>query len=108
MSVPLQVVYWNTKRSASVENYIRERVDALEKHVGGLTRCRVVVAHPHSHHRYGAVFCVQVDLTGASGEVVVLPDPADDYTHEDVFVAIRDAFDDARHRLEEHVGMAVP
>jgi cold shock CspA family protein len=49
------------------------------------------------------LFRVRVDLKVPGGEIVVGRDPEAHHTHEDVYVAIRDAFDATRRLLEDHV-----
>jgi cold shock CspA family protein len=48
------------------------------------------------------VYHVRIDLTVPGDELVVSRDPGKDQAHEDVYVAIRDAFDAARRQLEDH------
>jgi hypothetical protein len=52
--------------------------------------------HAGGRHRQGTIYHVRVDLTAPGGEVVVNREPGEDHTHEDLHVAIRDAFDAAR------------
>jgi cold shock CspA family protein len=58
--------------------------------------CRVVIEQPGKHKRQGKEFVVHVDLKVPGGEVAVNRDH-----HEDVYVALRDAFDAARRKLED-------
>jgi hypothetical protein len=44
---------------------------------------------------------VRIDLTVPGAELVVSRDPELDHGHEDVYVAIRDAFDAARRQLAD-------
>jgi cold shock CspA family protein len=63
----------------------------------------VVIAQPHRHHRQGRLYSVRVDLVVPGGEIVVNREHPRDHAHEDVFVALRDAFRAAERRLEDHV-----
>ena len=54
-------------------------------------------------HRQGTIYHVRVDLTVPGGEVVVNREPGEDHAHEDLHVAIRDAFDAARRRLQDRM-----
>ena len=58
--------------------------------------CRVVIEQPGKHKRQGKEFVVHVDLKVPGGEIAVNRDH-----HEDVYVALRDAFDAARRKLED-------
>ena len=80
-----------------------DHIAQLERHSDRITGCHVVVAQPHRRHREGRLFSVRVDLVVPGGEIVVNRDHHLDHAHEDVFVALRDAFHAARRRLEDHV-----
>jgi cold shock CspA family protein len=64
--------------------------------------CRVVVEAQHQHHHKGNLYHVRVDITVPGHELVVSRDPKDHQAHQDVYVAIRDAFDAARRQLEDY------
>lgn len=85
-------------RSAALEH-----VAHLEKLHGRITGCKVVISQPHRHHRDGRLTRVRVEVIVPGGEVVVSRDQHLDHSHEDVRVALRDAFHAARRRLEDHV-----
>jgi cold shock CspA family protein len=80
-----------------------EHVAHLERFTDRITGCHVVVAQPHRHHRRGRLFSVRVELVVPGGEIVVNRDHHLDHAHEDVYVALRDSFDSAQRRLEDHV-----
>jgi cold shock CspA family protein len=61
-----------------------------------------VVERPHRQHHKGTLFHVRIDLRVPGRELVVNRDPTEHHAHEDVYVAIRDAFDAARRQLEDH------
>ena len=45
---------------------------------------------------------VRIDLTVPGEEIVIGREPGHDHAHEDVYVAIRDAFDAAKRQLQDH------
>ncbi len=102
MEIPVQVTFRNMDPSPAVEARIRERVDRLGRFGNRLLGFRVVVEAPHRHHHQGKLFHVRIDASIRGGEVVVSRDHGDNHAHEDVYVAIRDAFDALRRRLQEH------
>lgn len=65
--------------------------------------CRVVVRAPHRHQRKGRLYHVSVDLKVPGHEIAVTRDPPQHHAHQDIYVAIRDAFDAAIRRLEDGV-----
>jgi ribosomal subunit interface protein len=101
----LQIAFQDIPPSEAVETRIREKVAKLEQFHDRITSCRVVVAKPHRHGHKGTLYAVRIDLTIPGGaEIVVNRDPGLDHGHEDVYVAIRDAFDTARRQLQDHLG----
>jgi len=103
MDTPLQISFRNMDRSPAVELRIRERVEKLEKYCGHLTSCQVTVDVTERRHQKGQLFHVRVDIGVPGKHVVVNRHPKDNHALEDVYVAIRDAFDAARRQLEDHV-----
>lgn len=79
-----------------------DHIDELDRKYGRLTGCHVVIAQPHRHHRRGSLYSVRIDMAVPGGEIVVNRDHHLDHAHEDVYVALRDAFLAARRRLEDH------
>jgi cold shock CspA family protein len=65
--------------------------------------CRVVIECRHPRHDQGNLFRIRVDLKVPGRQIAVGRDPAAHHAHEDVYVAIRDAFDATRRLLEDHV-----
>lgn len=102
MDVPLQISFRNMDKSDAIEARVRERAEKLERYFGHITSCRVVVEAPDRHHRKGKLYHVRIDLGVPGREIVVSRHPKDNHAHEDVYVAVRDAFDAARRQLEDH------
>lgn len=96
MQHELRITWHGIDRSDAIETYIRQRAAALEKFYPNITSCRVAVELPHKHQHQGKLYNVRIDLRVPHGEVVVNRDE-----HEDVYVALRDAFDAARRQLED-------
>ena len=103
MQLPLQITFRQMDSSEAVAARIRERAGELERFFDRIISCRVVVECRHPRRRQGNLFRVRVDLKIPGREIAVGRDPAAHHSHEDVYVAIRDAFDAARRALEDHV-----
>jgi cold shock CspA family protein len=103
MQLPLQITFRGMEASDGIMARIRRRVEELDRFYGRITACRVVVESAHRHHRKGRICHIRVDLAVPGGEIVVKRDPPEHHAHEDMNVAIRDAFDAARRQLEDHV-----
>ena len=103
MQQPIQISFRNVDPSEAVEANVRSKIDWLETFYDRIQSCRVVIEVPHRHHHQGRIYQVRVDLTVPGGEFVVNRESGLTGAHEDVYVAIRDAFDATRRRLEEFV-----
>ncbi len=102
METPLEITFRNVPASPAIEADIREKAAKLEEFFGRITSARVVLETPHRQHRQGALYHVRIDLRVPGREIVVSRDPAKHHAHEDAYVAIRDAFDDAKRQLEDY------
>lgn len=102
MQMPVQITFRDMKPSEAVEARIRERAGKLDEYYDRITSCRVVVEAPHRHHHQGKLFHVRIDVKVPDGEFVVSREPAEHHAHEDVFVAVRDAFNAIQRRLEDY------
>jgi ribosomal subunit interface protein len=103
MQEPLQITFRNMAPSESIEAAIRERAEKLGSYCDNIISCQIVVKAPHRHQQKGGLYHVRIDigLTGESIQVNRTPDLH--RAHEDVYVAIRDAFNAARRQLQEYV-----
>jgi len=101
MQLPLEIVFHNTDRSAAVEDAVRERAAKLEQFADNLTSCRVTIEAPHKNHQQGNLFTVRVDLRFPGGEAIANRSPSANHAHENVYVALRDAFKAARRQLQD-------
>jgi ribosomal subunit interface protein len=98
MKQPLQIVFHGMDRSDALEDAVRRKVDHLERFAGDILACRVVLDEVQKHKHQGRPFGVRIDLTVAGRELVV-----NRVEHEDVHIALRDAFDDMKRQLEDAV-----
>lgn len=96
MQIPLQVNYRDMERSDALDTRIRDKAAKLEEFHPHLISCRVVVEERHRHQHQGRQFTVSIELRVPGHELVINRDH-----HEDVYVAVRDAFDAAGRKLED-------
>jgi len=101
MQIPLQISFRNMDPSPAVVERIRKKAAKLERFHDRIIGCTVVVEAPHRHHHKGKLYSVRVDISVPGKDVVVDRAKPIDQTHEDVYVAIRDAFNAAARRLED-------
>lgn len=103
MQVPLDVTFRNMERDDSLVDRIDNGVRKLEKFFDSIIGCHVVVEAPHQHHRKGGLFHVRIRLTVPRREITVGRDRHENHAHEDVQIAVRDAFNAARRQLQDYV-----
>jgi ribosomal subunit interface protein len=96
MQIPLQIVMNGVARSEALEARIREAAAKLETHHPRITSCRVAVDEIEKHQQQGRQFRVKVEVHAPNHEVAV----STLHHHEDVYVALHEAFDSARRQLE--------
>jgi ribosomal subunit interface protein len=89
--------------SEAVEARIRERAARLERFYDRITSCHVVVQAPHRQRNKGNLYEVHIQLRVPGDEIVVNREGPNDHAHEDVYVAVRDAFAAMERRLEDFV-----
>jgi ribosome-associated translation inhibitor RaiA len=94
------------KSSPALEARIRERALELEQFFDRITACRVNVERQNHRRRHGDLFEISIDLLVPGREIVVGQKVGDNHAHEDAHVAVRDAFDALRRRLEDYARSA--
>ena len=102
METPLRISFRNMDPSEAVEANVREKAAKLERFFDRITSCRVVVEAPHRHRHKGKLYNVRIDLAVPGKALVVTHSGPKNHAHEDVYVAIRDAFGAAARQLEDH------
>lgn len=103
MEIPVQIHFENMDPSPAVEASVQEQVQKLQRFAEHIISCRVTVEAPHQHHKKGKIYHVVIDIRVPGGELVVSRDPGQHHAHEDVYVAVRDAFNAARRQLQDRV-----
>jgi hypothetical protein len=118
--IPTQVTFRGLAHSDALESEVRGRVAWLERFYADIVRCRVLVELPHRHRQDGRHVHVRVEVTVPGGPPIVvsheptlhgrLKDVEGDAHHKETeiegahrnaTVAIHEAFDAARRRLED-------
>jgi ribosome-associated translation inhibitor RaiA/cold shock CspA family protein len=101
MKQPLQIRFLGIEPSEAVESAARVKADKLDTFCPDIMSCRVSIEQTQKHRHQGRTFAVRVDVTLPGHELSV-----DRMHDEDVYVALRDAFDDMKRRLEDVVRRA--
>jgi len=101
MPVPLQVTFRKMAPSPFVRARIKERADKLIRFHDRIVGCRVVVEAPHRHHHKGKLFSIAVEVKLPGGNLTSHRNPGGHHSHEDIYVAIRDAFDAVERQIQD-------
>jgi ribosomal subunit interface protein len=99
MKLPLQVVFRDLPKSDAIEAAIRKHADKLDEFSNHIMSCRVTVQQAARHKHQGKLYSVHVDVKLPNKEIA----SNRGHEHEDVYVAMRDAFDAVKRQLEDHV-----
>jgi ribosomal subunit interface protein len=103
MQIPLIITFRHMEPSEALEAKIREKMEHLEKFHEHITSCRITIDQEHKRQNQGKLFSVKLDITLPGNEILITRHPDQHHAHEDVYVALRDTFDSARRKLEDHV-----
>jgi len=95
MDTPLQVTFRDLPHTPALDEKIREEAAKLQSLSERITSCRVTLERRHRHKRHGREYNVRIDLRIPEREIVVNHDH-----DEDVFIALREAFDAAERQLK--------
>lgn len=99
----IQISFRNMDPVPAAEAQIRTRIAELQLVSDRMTGCRVVLDAAHRHQRHGRLYDVHIELSVPGGPVVITHGHGDDPAHAELNVAVRDAFDAARRRLQDHM-----
>ena len=102
MHTPLEIHFHGIEKSEAVEERVREKVSKLEKHFGRMTRCRVVLKVPHRSPQKPKVFQVKIEISLPRRQpIVVCHEREGAHAHEELPLAIRDAFEAALRKVDD-------
>ena len=102
MRLPLQVTFRHMEPSAALADRIRELAARLDRYSAHVMSCHVTVEAPHQHQQQGQLYEVHIDVRVPRGEIVARREHRARPGHEDVYVALRDAFRAVRRQLEDY------
>lgn len=119
MQLTPTITFRGLKHSDALEAEIRARIDKLETYYPSIIGCRVLIELLQRHHETGNRYHVRIDLTVPGDEIVVAHEASLRGTAQDTHVerttkagetdperkhahvAVREAFDVARRRLQD-------
>jgi len=96
MEIGLQITARDIEVTDAIRVDIEAKAEKLDKYYDRIMRCRVVLESPKRHQHDGKLYNVHIYLTVPGSELMVKRD-----LDKDLYVAIRDAFQAARRKLED-------
>jgi len=99
-----QVVFRGIDHSLAVEAAVQKRLEKLERFSDEIQSLRVTLESPHNYHHKGKVYHVGVEALIPNHDIMVTREQHDKHSHEDIYVAIRDAFNAFERRLKAVYG----
>lgn len=101
MQSPVQVRFQGFPRSDEIERVCAREARKLERYHGRMTSCHVVVGRSQHRHRLGDPVEVRVAVRVPGRTLAVGRSPARASASAKPLVALRQAFDSLRRRLED-------
>jgi cold shock CspA family protein len=87
----------------AIEAIVRQKAARLDSFASRIMSCRVVIEPAGKHHLHGNLYAVHLDIKLPGGEIAITREPSKHIECKNLTLAIRDAFDSARRKLEEFV-----
>jgi len=103
VQIPLQVSFRGLAHDDRVEAHCAEHVAKLEQLHDRITACRVTITQPNHHHSKGERVEVTVDTTLPGHEIVVHRDHTAARKPDDLLLAVNEAFEISRRRIDDYV-----
>ncbi|EKD77671.1 MAG: ribosomal subunit interface protein domain/'cold-shock' DNA-binding protein [uncultured bacterium] len=97
MQVPVQITFRDFPHSDAVNTHLHEKIDHLQKFCHNIVACHVVLELSSKNRHQGNLHNTRITLTVPGKELVSTHNE-----NEDLYLSIRNAFDDMTRQLEEH------
>lgn len=101
MPIPLEVTFHGVPSSGALRDNIVTQVAKLERQAPDALSCRVTVEYAGQRRHKGNRYHVHVRLIIPGAEFNAGLTPPGNASHQDPYVAVRDAFEALRRQLEE-------
>ncbi|WP_454830816.1 HPF/RaiA family ribosome-associated protein [Pseudoxanthomonas wuyuanensis] len=100
---PIQITFQGMDASPALQADIEQHAAKLEHFSPRLTACKISVQQSEHRHHKGNRYLVHIRVTLPGGEIEAGRTTGQDHSHEDPYVAVRDAFLALRRRLEDFI-----
>jgi len=101
MEIPLELSFRGVEKTPDLEQLVDREVGKLQR-IASFTSCRVAIEQPHQHHRSHNPYRVRIEVTMPPGkDLVVIKNPRDSDSGDNVSTVIRKAFDAMERQLKD-------
>lgn len=97
MQLPSQIVFRDLPRSNAIETDIRKRIKKLSLFSDHIMHCDVEIEKVNKNPQSGKIFLTKITITVPGRDIVI-----NRKQNEDIYVALRDAFNAARRQLKNY------
>lgn len=103
--IPFKISFRDFPESDAVWMAVQNSIDKLTPYTRTMRilSCDVVLSKPHRHGNKGSIYHVEIRLHIPGGYIIIDREPEKDHSHEDIYVAIRDAFDALDRKLDAKI-----
>jgi cold shock CspA family protein/ribosome-associated translation inhibitor RaiA len=102
MQKPAEITFKNFEPSAHVRERVAREAERLDRFHHAMIGCKVVVERVTARRRHGDLYRARIHVSLPGGKEIAVSRHDDDaHAHEDVLVAVRDAFDAAQRQVED-------
>jgi hypothetical protein len=100
MRLPTTLTFRHIDRSGALEDRARKLGSRLER-FSEIMRCHMTLEGPGNHSDSGAPYVVKIDLTVPGAQIHADSLHVDGVGHTDIYLALRDAFNNAKRQLQD-------
>lgn len=105
MKTPLELSFQNIEPSEAIKARVEERVERLHRFFREIISCQVSIEAPVKTQFNSRFYALHIVISVPGQELVVSPAARPElHNHEDIYVAIRDAFNIAERQLKDFAG----
>ena len=98
--LPMTLTFRRIDRSGALEARARKLGARLQRFSDRIMKCHMVFEGPDGRRDGGAPFCVKIELSVPGAHIHADSLRADGRGHEDIYLALRDAFNNAKRQLQ--------
>jgi ribosomal subunit interface protein len=101
MRSPITLSFRHLDHSGALEARARELGERLQRYGERITQCHMTLEGSRGGQRSGAPYVVKIDLAVPSAQIHADSLQIDGAGHKDIYLALRDALNNAKRQLQE-------